>query len=215
MSASFALVNLAIIGIAEGHHNIPAIHQDLATARIGFAKIAQPLGLVACDLAQADLDFSLGNYDIAQPVFNQHLHTTQGTNAEVTTWCLERLYDISYAKQNLSLSFHYCIVYFAFAMQVHDYGAIHQALRRIGDVFLEQGDTVTAESVFVAALAGFTLMDIHRSRGDCMLRLGDLWNLQGKTEQAREMWRAAKPLFSRSSQAQDVQRCDERLGDQC
>jgi hypothetical protein len=54
-------------------------------------------------------------------------------------------------------------------------------------------------------------MDVHRSRAECMLRLGDISNSHGDQLKAVELWHTARPLFERSSQAKQVQCVDERL----
>ncbi|KAJ7854902.1 hypothetical protein B0H13DRAFT_2358209 [Mycena leptocephala] len=54
-------------------------------------------------------------------------------------------------------------------------------------------------------------MDLHRSRAECMLRLGDISNGLGDLLKAVEFWEAARPLFERSSQAKQVQHIDERV----
>jgi hypothetical protein len=69
---------------------------------------------------------------------------------------------------------------------------------------MEEEDT--AQTLFSVAFDGFTYMDIHRSRGECMLRLGDLANKRGDLMGATELWRAAQPLFERSLQAKVLNR---------
>jgi hypothetical protein len=54
-------------------------------------------------------------------------------------------------------------------------------------------------------------MDIHQSRAECMVRLGDISNGHSNVLTALELWEAAKPLFERSSQSKQVQSVDERL----
>jgi hypothetical protein len=46
---------------------------------------------------------------------------------------------------------------------------ILKALQFLGDVFLAQGEEYTALNLFTVALEGFTAMDVHRSRAECML----------------------------------------------
>jgi hypothetical protein len=65
--------------------------------------------------------------------------------------------------------------------------------------------------LFTIALEGFTYMDVHRSRAECMVRLGDISNRCGDLLKAVEFWNTARPLFERSSQAKEVQCVDERL----
>ncbi|KAJ7693991.1 hypothetical protein B0H16DRAFT_1904483 [Mycena metata] len=88
---------------------------------------------------------------------------------------------------------------------------IYKALQFIGDVHLMQNDEVSAVSLFTVALDGFTYMDVHRSRAECMIRLGDMAKKNGDLLKALELWETAKPLFERSSQAKRVQDIDERV----
>jgi hypothetical protein len=87
---------------------------------------------------------------------------------------------------------------------------IYKALQFIGDIFVTQGDEHTAISLFTAALEGFTDMDVHRSRAECMVRLGDIF-MEHNTLKAVELWTTARPLFERSSQAKQVENVDQRL----
>jgi hypothetical protein len=78
-------------------------------------------------------------------------------------------------------------------------------------MFLMQNDEDTAISLFTVALEGFTHMDVHRSRAECMLIFGDISNSHGDQLKAVELWSTARPLFERSSQVKEVQHIDERL----
>ncbi|KAJ7768488.1 hypothetical protein B0H16DRAFT_1716481 [Mycena metata] len=75
-----------------------------------------------------------------------------------------------------------------------------------------QNDEVSAVSLFTVAMDGFTYMDVHRSRAECMIRLGDMAKKNGDLLKALELWETAKPLFERSSQAKRAQDIDERVG---
>jgi tetratricopeptide (TPR) repeat protein len=88
---------------------------------------------------------------------------------------------------------------------------IHEALQFLGDLFLAQDDRHTAISLFTVALEGFTYMDVHRSKAECLLRLGDISKGQGNLLKAVELWETARPLFERSSQTEQVGHVDERL----
>jgi hypothetical protein len=68
-----------------------------------------------------------------------------------------------------------------------------------------------AQNLWIAALEGFTYMDVHRSRAQCMLRLGDLADKRGELSTAIEFWKSARPLFEKSSQAKDMAQIDLRL----
>ncbi|KAJ7742825.1 hypothetical protein B0H16DRAFT_1463907 [Mycena metata] len=87
--------------------------------------------------------------------------------------------------------------------------AVYQALLFTGDQFIDV-DQVTARNLFIAALEGFTFMDIHRSRGQC-IAAWDVAQRKGDTIEAVEQWNSARPLFERSLQAKDVAAIDMRL----
>jgi hypothetical protein len=54
-------------------------------------------------------------------------------------------------------------------------------------------------------------MDVHRSRGECMLRLGDISKGHGDLLKAVKFWDAARPLFERSSQTKKIENVNQRL----
>jgi predicted kinase len=81
----------------------------------------------------------------------------------------------------------------------------------LGDVFLVTKDDETATNLYIVALDGFTHMDIHCSRAQCMVRLGDLANVQGHTSKAIGFWTTARQLLERSLQAKDMAQIDVRL----
>ncbi|KAJ7455843.1 hypothetical protein FB451DRAFT_1184133 [Mycena latifolia] len=103
------------------------------------------------------------------------------------------------------------VVYLGYTKKLGDKVALHRALQFLGDVFQAEGDSATSTSLFTVALGGFTWMDIHRSRAECMLRLGDLAKDRGEVSKAIELWKTARPLFERSSQAKQITQIDERL----
>jgi hypothetical protein len=88
---------------------------------------------------------------------------------------------------------------------------VHKALLSLGDMFLALNDEDTATTLFIVALDGFTQMDVHRSRAECMLRLGDHAMEHDNVLKAVELWETARPLFDRSSQSKRVEHVDERL----
>ncbi|KAJ7602167.1 hypothetical protein DFH06DRAFT_1351598 [Mycena polygramma] len=61
------------------------------------------------------------------------------------------------------------------------------------------------------ALEGFTYMDVHRSRAECMLHLGEIYKGRGDLLKVVELWDTARPLFERSLQGKEVKKIDERL----
>jgi hypothetical protein len=89
--------------------------------------------------------------------------------------------------------------------------AVYKALQFLADSFLAEGDQVTATSLYNVALYAFTQMDVHCSRAECMLSLGDITKENGNPEKAEELWKTAQPLFELSSQMKKVASVDERL----
>ncbi|KAJ7922091.1 hypothetical protein B0H13DRAFT_1866159 [Mycena leptocephala] len=102
-------------------------------------------------------------------------------------------------------------VYLAYSIKFKQKLGTHKALQFLGDIFLTQADEDTAVSLFSVALEGFTYMDVHRSRAECMLRLGDVAKGHDDLLQAVKYWDTARPLFGRSSQTKQVELIDERL----
>jgi hypothetical protein len=88
---------------------------------------------------------------------------------------------------------------------------ILKALQFLGDVFLAQGKEYTAINLFTVALDGFTAMDVHRNRAECMLRLAEISKEHNDLLKAVEFWETARPLFEQSSQSKQVEYVDECL----
>jgi tetratricopeptide (TPR) repeat protein len=170
------------------------------------------LGIPACDIALAELHFRQGKYSQSASLCADCLSVVQWKLAEMELVCWERLADIGFAEKDTGRATRFSIVLLALALRVKDLAATHQAFRRIGDLFHSAGDGSTAQNLFELALSGFTLMDIYQSRGNCLIRLGDISLERREYEGARNRWTEARSMFDRSSQLGDVQRCNERLG---
>jgi hypothetical protein len=119
--------------------------------------------------------------------------------------CLEALQMITPSDE---LAFRRVVTFLAIGMAAKNMFATVSALRLIGDVFAAGGDDATAASVLSASLHGFTLMDIHRQRARCMIRLGEIFGRCGQWEKSVEIWQKAVPLLERSSQAMDLAKID-------
>ncbi|KAJ7493478.1 hypothetical protein FB451DRAFT_1164371 [Mycena latifolia] len=125
----------------------------------------------------------------------------------------QRLADISqWRVAGFQWVYTWTVVYLAHAKTTQMTLDLHKALQFLGDVFLQDGDEETAHSLWAVALEGFTYMDVHRSRANCMLRLGDLVQQRGQPAEAVELWRNARPLFELSLQTKDVAQINDRLG---
>jgi hypothetical protein len=147
---------------------------------------------------------------MAKVKFKEILTSLRGQDHEVELFCLGRLADIR-AWPASEWHPRWPIMYCGHAYIAKDKLELHQALLLLGDVFLATKDNETATNLYIVALEGFTYMDVHRSRAQCMVRLGDLANEQGHTSKAIGFWKTARPLFERSLQAKDVAQIDVRL----
>ncbi|KAJ7467829.1 hypothetical protein B0H11DRAFT_2306239 [Mycena galericulata] len=208
---AYAFLNISQIDVLIGGEKNEVCH-NLGKVETVYSNVGIVLGLRYCELIRAELHLREGDTVIAKPLFQKCMQGSWTTSSEILCYCLEKMSDVN---QWSPMDFHWSsmctVTYVAVANKSHNKLALHKALQHLGDVFLHNGDTSTAESLFVVALEGFTYMDVHRSRADCMLRLGDLAQQQGNMPRAEELWRQARPLFERSLQAKDVEKIDSRL----
>ncbi|KAJ7737946.1 hypothetical protein B0H16DRAFT_100770 [Mycena metata] len=201
------LINIASINILTG---VPKaeIQKKINASQVIFGAIHNAMFINACDAIQANLDLREG--DMSCTLFCKCLQHGWGKLSDAVSFCLEKLADIS----RWEGSHHptsWPTVYLAHSVEGKERLGIYKALQFLGDVFLWEQDEVTATSLFTLALEGFTKMDVHRSRAECMIRIGDISNKHGDFLKALELWEQARPLFERSSQAKRVQHIDARL----
>jgi hypothetical protein len=166
-------------------------------------------GVILCDVILADLYLREGNSLTASTIFKRCLKVTL-EYSQIQTYCLKRLGNTSYWGDLDGMS-SWTAVYLANSLQRKEKLGIYKAFQFLGDVFLSQNDEHTAISLFTVALEGFNQMDVHCSRAECMLRLGDISMGHDNPFKAVEFWERAKPLFERSSQARWVQHIEERV----
>jgi tetratricopeptide (TPR) repeat protein len=175
-----------------------------------FNQFENPSENIYCNVTEADIELREKKFDLAKIRFRECLHSTWGTDNEVESFCFERLADIT-AWPTSEWESRWPVTYLGYAYKIKDKLALHKALLCLGDVFIINKDGKTAEKLYMLALEGFTQMDIHRSRAQCMIRLGNLANEEGHTSKAISLWKTARPLFERSLQATDVAQIDVRL----
>jgi hypothetical protein len=127
--------------------------------------------------------------------------------------CLAKLADPTNPVHDDTDSARWAVIFLAFALQplVQNPLMVHRGLRRLGDVLVRQGADNTALSILAVALDGFTWMDIHQSRAECMRTIGDIYICHGDLRRAQENWEAARPLFERAEQKEEVAKIDEKL----
>ncbi|KAJ7018205.1 hypothetical protein C8F04DRAFT_1329177 [Mycena alexandri] len=202
-----SLLNIAEIEVLMGVLKTE-IQKKIDASQAIFGASNQAMLTIACDTIQADLNLREG--DLSSTLFCKCLQLGWGTYSDAVTYCLERLADIN-RWEGCKHPTSWPAIFLAHSLKAKEQLGIHQALQFMGDVFLKENDESTAFSLFTLALEGFTQMDVHRSRAECMIRLGDLSNKHGDLLRALELWETARRLFDRSSQAKRVQDIDERL----
>ncbi|KAJ7849420.1 hypothetical protein B0H14DRAFT_3138001, partial [Mycena olivaceomarginata] len=205
---AISLLNIAHIDTICG--DMQDIYNKLNQVKEIYSKHANPAEILYCNMIEADIDLREKKFDLAKIRFQECLHSTWGPDIETESFCLERLGDIT-AWPSSEWQFRWPVTYLGYAYKTKQNFALHKALLCLGDVFIVNKDGKTAENLYMLALEGFTQMDIHFSRAQCMIRLGDLANEQGYTSKAISLWQTARPLFERSLQATDVTQIDVRL----
>jgi tetratricopeptide (TPR) repeat protein len=163
-----------------------------------------------CNLVEADMKLREEKFELAKVRFEECLRSTGGADNQVESFCLERLADIR-AWPTSEWQFRWTVMYCGYAYKSGDKLSLHKALLFLGDLFITKEEDETASNLYQVALEGFTSMDVHRSRAQCMMRLGDLANKQGHTSAAINLWKTARPLFERSLQAKDIAEIDAIL----
>jgi hypothetical protein len=206
-SYGFALLNVAEIDVLIGAPK-DDVQRNCDRARKVLDTVGRVEGVMMCDVILADLYLREGNSLAAKTILKRCLKVT--LHSQVQTYCLERLGDTS-CWGYLHGMWSWMTVFLVHSLKRKEKLGIYKALQFLGDLFLSQEVKHTAISLFTVALEGFTQMDVHRSRAECMLRFGDISKGQGDLLKAVEFWERARPLFEHSSQAKQVHGIDERI----
>ncbi|KAF8196274.1 hypothetical protein K438DRAFT_1760443 [Mycena galopus ATCC 62051] len=201
VSHAIALLNIALIDtvIQETGENV---YHELNTVQ--KAPRDSPQGIVFSDIVQAILELREGKFNTAQIKFENCLQSIWGTSL-----CLEQLANIK-AWPSDKWKDKWPTIYLVHAHRSKAKLDLHKALLFLGDVFNVNNEKDAATNLYQIALAGFTQMDVHHSRAQCMLRLGDLAIQYGRTSEAITLWKAARPLLERSV-VKDVFQIESRL----
>ncbi|KAJ7443379.1 hypothetical protein FB451DRAFT_1437614 [Mycena latifolia] len=188
---ALSVINIAQIDLTTAKSE-PEVQYNIKKAMGIFAAMRLPLGIDYCRMATLNLQW--------------------GKNAEAVAYTLARLADVTcWPSAEVKWSTSWQVVYLAHSKKSQCKVDLYKAFQFLGDGFMLQGDQDTAHSLFEVALEAFTKMDIHRSRANCMLRLGDIAKQSGDLVRAVGLWKDARPLFERSSQAKEVAKTDTRL----
>ncbi|KAJ7919793.1 P-loop containing nucleoside triphosphate hydrolase protein [Mycena leptocephala] len=205
---SFALLNVAEIDVMLGAPK-DDVQRDCDRARKMLDTLGDVEGVILCDVNLADLHLREGNSLAAKIILVRCLKVSL-EYSQIQTYCLERLGDAS-CWGGLDGMSNWTTVFLVHSLKRKENLGIYKALQFLGDISLSQNDEHGATSFFTVALEGFTEMDVHCSRAECMLRLGDISMGHGNLLKAVEFWDGARPLFERSSQAKQVQHINERV----
>jgi tetratricopeptide (TPR) repeat protein len=191
-SYGFALLNVAEIDVAIGSP-MEDVQSTYEKAREIFSTRNLVVQVVMSDTILADLYLREGNFLPAKTLFESCLKSSV-RDPEIMSYCLERLGDMSrWGTPNWM--FGWTTVFLVHSVRQKEKLGIYKALQFMGDAFFAQDDKHTAITLFAVALDGFTQMDVHHSRAECMLRLGDISKGQGDLLNAVEHWETARPLF--------------------
>ncbi|KAJ7828442.1 hypothetical protein B0H14DRAFT_2811975 [Mycena olivaceomarginata] len=213
MNYGFALLNIIVVDILIGS-NLQEAEARMDVVKSIFRSSKQFHALTFCDGILGDLKLRQGDRPTAKALLEKCFNSLRGYDMEGMLYCLEQLGDTCrWGTENLAVMAGWPILFLGQALKANNKLAINQALRYLGDVFLAQGDTTTATSLFNTALEAFTQMDVHLAKGHCLIRLGDISHQGGTPSQAVKFWNMARPLFERSSQKGYIQQIDERLAE--
>ncbi|KAJ7720809.1 hypothetical protein B0H16DRAFT_381628 [Mycena metata] len=203
---AFALMNIAENEVLMGV-SCNVIQEEIDVSQAIFRKTGDKRLLTACDAIQADLNLREG--DMSCSLFCKCLKISWAQFSGVVRYCLERLADVTRWGAHHDPA--WSTVFLAHSLRSKEKLGIYKALQFIGDVHLMENDEVTATNLFTIALDGFIFMDVHRSRAECMIRLGDIAKKNGDFLNALELWQTAGPLFEHSSQAKRVWDIAQRI----
>jgi hypothetical protein len=206
---AIGLLNIAQIDVELGTAACD-VQTTLATVTPIFKTIGWPGGILWHDVAQAALHMREGDLAAARTLL-ENCYAASKDDADLATYCLERLGDVRRQTEMPYASSRWTVILFVHSLKQKRALEIHKALQFLGDIFLSDEDLDTAISLFTLALDGFTHMDVHQCRAECILRLGDISLLRGDSLKAAALWNMARPLFERSSQMKQVIQVDERL----
>ncbi|KAJ7934299.1 hypothetical protein B0H13DRAFT_1855197 [Mycena leptocephala] len=203
-----ALLNVAEIDVLIGAPK-DDVQRNCDRAKKSLDIVGFVEGVTMCDVILADLHLREGKSLVAKIILARSLKVTL-EYSQIQTFCLQRLGNAS-CWDDLDGMSSWTTVFLVHSLKRKEKLGIYKALQFLGDIFLSQNDEHTATSLFTVALEEFTQMDVHHSRAECMLQLGNISEGHGDLLKAVEFWEAARPLFEHSSQAKQVQHINERL----
>jgi tetratricopeptide (TPR) repeat protein len=191
------------------------VEKHLNIARHLSQNIGWTVGIDLCDYRQTEVNIREGNISGVEEILEMGFKKYDGKDSIISAFCLEQLSDIHLWDATRLVNNHYPTILLGYALKLKKKRSFYKALQSLGDSMLSDNDQKSANSLFAMALDGFTQMDIHRSRAECMLRLGNIAQAQGDVGKAEALFKAARPLFERSSQTKRITLVDEKLSTIC
>jgi tetratricopeptide (TPR) repeat protein len=182
----------------------------LNAAETVYASLGSPRSLLCSRLA-GELKLSHRDTQNALAAFLDCLSRSRDIYPVIVGDCLAALADPAHRMQGTMDIFRWAVVYLAFVQKAKNREGTLQALRRLADLHMAINEEETALHLFHTTLETATQMDIHRLRAECMVGIGDIMARRGDLIQAKELWTAAHPLFTRSSRMRDAASVETRL----
>ncbi|KAJ7212736.1 hypothetical protein C8J57DRAFT_1483578 [Mycena rebaudengoi] len=209
-----ANLNMAIIDITTGadskiiHKSLDIIQSHVKTLYGYYSRL---ISLIA-DYVAAELCLHDGAIGLANAMFEKcFVSSLDMPQQELALLCAEKLGDLSTGMNGIPTTLQWTGIFLGLALKCKDKRQTMQAFRCLGQISSAQGDDETALNLFNVALDGFTFMDVHHWRADCMVRIADILNGCGEGMKAVGLWKTARPLFERSSQMKDVIKIDTKI----
>ncbi|KAJ7187476.1 hypothetical protein GGX14DRAFT_611402 [Mycena pura] len=188
---AIALLNIAVIDIARG---APAasvhINLRLDAAISSFTSLAWIWNYVDAVLMLREGDAAAARA-ILERLFRK------SPNRFNTIFCLEQLASLDYGMYDCQTTLSWAAVYLGSALRSKDKLSTMKALKCLGQIAAAKGESSTAMSLFQVALDGFTFMDVHQWKADCMMRMSKIHLACSEVLRAKELFEAALPLFDR------------------
>ncbi|KAJ7820221.1 hypothetical protein B0H14DRAFT_1346542 [Mycena olivaceomarginata] len=204
---AMALLNIAEVQLLMGSPK-DIVEKNISLAQSIFTTLGIRAMIISCEVELAALYLREKDLVTAKLLFEKFLKF--GLSSDNEFFCLKWLGNANQWGPGHSMS-RWTTIFLIHSVKFKKTLEVHKALQFLGDVFLHQGDEGSAISLFTIALEGFTYMDVHQSRAECMLRLGDIAKGCGDLLKAMTLWNTARPLFECSSQAQQVEHIDHRI----
>ncbi|KAF9001132.1 hypothetical protein BDQ17DRAFT_1327363 [Cyathus striatus] len=205
------LISIIEIDLLTGRANNEHTLRDMASVELIQATLGTG-SIIATDhaLNKAHIKFLSGKFVQARDICRKEVLNVRYNAGWTTLRCIEMMGDICLAEKKLQFAMNQ---YIMLILRARNYSQpyVHSGLRRIGDIFVNEGDDEVALSLFEASVFGYEKMDIHRGKADCMLRIGDIAFRKGDVEKAKDLWCKAIPLFQRAEQYSEAELCKGKV----